>query len=227
MLSLLKPYAWSSVSENRMPLLGENGYMNTYDWVPLTSIWNCHNLVNWLYSNIKYKGFFKKERKKESMLPQALRKGYRESEHLMQHSGFTTVWPSAHFIFFSKLNLSSLLCKMELPPPTCVTEGLSEWNKGKETCTKASCIYIINSPSDCSSLTHSCFLFNPPSHNNPFDKYMHWTLPIQSSLQWARKRAWQYVKQRWKVPEEPMSHIHDSPEKRDGQENSVTRLLLS
>ena len=69
MLSLLKPYAWSSVSENRMPLLGENGYMYTYDWVPLTSIWNCHNLVNWLYSNIKYKGVFlffkKKKRKKE------------------------------------------------------------------------------------------------------------------------------------------------------------------
>ena len=32
--------------------LGENGYMYIYGWVPLLFIWNYHNIVNQLYSNI-------------------------------------------------------------------------------------------------------------------------------------------------------------------------------
>ena len=28
--------------------LGKNGYMYVYDWVPLLSAWNYHNIVNWL-----------------------------------------------------------------------------------------------------------------------------------------------------------------------------------
>ena len=33
--------------------LGEDGHMFMYGWVPLLSIWNYHNIVSWLYSNIK------------------------------------------------------------------------------------------------------------------------------------------------------------------------------
>ena len=33
--------------------LGEKGYMYMYDWVPLLSTWNYHNIVNQLFSNIK------------------------------------------------------------------------------------------------------------------------------------------------------------------------------
>ena len=36
----------------------ESGYM--YCWVSLLSTWNHHNIGNQLYSNTKYKGFFKK-----------------------------------------------------------------------------------------------------------------------------------------------------------------------
>ena len=35
--------------------LGENGYTYMYGWVPLLSIWNYYNIVNQLYSNIKWK----------------------------------------------------------------------------------------------------------------------------------------------------------------------------
>jgi len=37
--------------------LKENGYMYMliYSWVPLLSTWNYYSIVNWLYSNIKYK----------------------------------------------------------------------------------------------------------------------------------------------------------------------------
>ena len=38
--------------------MGENVYTNMYGWVPLLSIWNYHNIVNWLYSNTKLKRFF-------------------------------------------------------------------------------------------------------------------------------------------------------------------------
>ena len=33
--------------------LGKNGYMYMYSWVTLLHTWNYHNIVNWLYSNIK------------------------------------------------------------------------------------------------------------------------------------------------------------------------------
>ena len=32
---------------------GENGYVYIYGWLSLLSTWNYHNIVNWLYSNIK------------------------------------------------------------------------------------------------------------------------------------------------------------------------------
>ena len=32
---------------------GENGYMYMYGWVPSPFTWNCHDIVNWLYSNTK------------------------------------------------------------------------------------------------------------------------------------------------------------------------------
>ena len=35
--------------------LGEKGYMYMYGWVPLLCTWNYHNVVKWLYSNIKEK----------------------------------------------------------------------------------------------------------------------------------------------------------------------------
>ena len=34
--------------------VGENGYMYMYGWVPLLSTWKYRNIVNGLYSNIKY-----------------------------------------------------------------------------------------------------------------------------------------------------------------------------
>ena len=34
--------------------LGENGYMYMYGWVSLLSTWNYHDIVNWLYSKIRY-----------------------------------------------------------------------------------------------------------------------------------------------------------------------------
>ena len=33
--------------------LGEIGYMHMYGWVALLCIWSYHNVINWLYSNIK------------------------------------------------------------------------------------------------------------------------------------------------------------------------------
>ena len=39
--------------------LGENGYMGMYGWVPLLSTWNYHNIVYWIYSNIKLKALKK------------------------------------------------------------------------------------------------------------------------------------------------------------------------
>ena len=33
--------------------LEENGYVHMYDWVPLLSTWNYHNIVNQLYSSAK------------------------------------------------------------------------------------------------------------------------------------------------------------------------------
>ena len=33
--------------------LWENGYVYIYGQVALLRTWNCHNIVNWLYSNIK------------------------------------------------------------------------------------------------------------------------------------------------------------------------------
>ena len=33
--------------------LGKNEYMYIFGWVPLLSTWNYHNIVNWIYSNIK------------------------------------------------------------------------------------------------------------------------------------------------------------------------------
>ena len=41
--------------------LGENGYMYMYGWVHSLFTWNYHNIINCLYSNIKYKD---KEKKK-------------------------------------------------------------------------------------------------------------------------------------------------------------------
>ena len=35
--------------------LGEDGYMYIYCWVPWLFTWNCHNVVNQLYFNIKLK----------------------------------------------------------------------------------------------------------------------------------------------------------------------------
>ena len=40
--------------------LGENGYMCMYGWVPLLFSWKDHNIVNWLYCNIKLKALKKK-----------------------------------------------------------------------------------------------------------------------------------------------------------------------
>ena len=34
--------------------LGENGYMYMYGWVSLLSTWNYHDIISWLYSNIRY-----------------------------------------------------------------------------------------------------------------------------------------------------------------------------
>ena len=39
--------------------LGENGYMHMYGQIPLWSTWNYDNIVNQLYSKIKYKSFKK------------------------------------------------------------------------------------------------------------------------------------------------------------------------
>ena len=36
-------------------VLGENGCMRLHGWAPLLSTWNYHNIVNWLYSNTKWK----------------------------------------------------------------------------------------------------------------------------------------------------------------------------
>ena len=33
----------------------ENGYMYMYGWGPLLCTWNYRNIVNWVYSNIKFK----------------------------------------------------------------------------------------------------------------------------------------------------------------------------
>ena len=33
--------------------LGENGYMYVHGWVPSLFTWNYHNIVNWLFPNIK------------------------------------------------------------------------------------------------------------------------------------------------------------------------------
>ena len=41
--------------------LGENGNMYVYSWVTLLSTWNYHNIVNWPYSDIKYKNEKKKK----------------------------------------------------------------------------------------------------------------------------------------------------------------------
>ena len=35
--------------------LGKNGYMCMYGLLPSLFIWNYHNIVNWLYFNIKQK----------------------------------------------------------------------------------------------------------------------------------------------------------------------------
>ena len=43
--------------------LGENAYMYMYGWIPLLSTWNYHNIVSWLYSNIRQKV------KKKSVFP--------------------------------------------------------------------------------------------------------------------------------------------------------------
>ena len=43
---------------------GENGYMYMYGWIPLLSTWNYHNIVNWLYSNIR-----QKVKKKKKCIP--------------------------------------------------------------------------------------------------------------------------------------------------------------
>ena len=33
----------------------KNGYLYVYDWIVLLCIWNWYNMVNQLYSNIKWK----------------------------------------------------------------------------------------------------------------------------------------------------------------------------
>ena len=33
--------------------LGENGYVYVYDWVPLLLTWNCHNIIDWLFSSVQ------------------------------------------------------------------------------------------------------------------------------------------------------------------------------
>ena len=43
--------------------LGENGYMNMYDWVPSQFTWNYHNIVNWLCPIQNKKAFLKKCRR--------------------------------------------------------------------------------------------------------------------------------------------------------------------
>ena len=47
--------------------LGENGYINMNGWVLLLVTWNCHNIVNQLYSNIKKLRINKKHRFKHSL----------------------------------------------------------------------------------------------------------------------------------------------------------------
>ena len=77
----------------------------------------------------------------ENMLPQALRKEYWESEDLIAAFWFHYCLTFSTFLKFSKLNLGSLICKMGLPPPTCVTGGLSELHGGRDTCNKALYVY--------------------------------------------------------------------------------------
>ena len=52
--------------------LAENGYMYMYGWVPLLFTWNCHDIVNWLYPNIKLK-VQKTKNKRETLILQFLR----------------------------------------------------------------------------------------------------------------------------------------------------------
>ena len=37
---------------------GESGYMYVCDWVPLLFTRNCHNIVDWLHPNTKFKACF-------------------------------------------------------------------------------------------------------------------------------------------------------------------------
>ena len=48
LLNVMWQPAWEGAWE-------ENGYMYMYGWVPLLSTWNYYNIVNQLYSNIKFK----------------------------------------------------------------------------------------------------------------------------------------------------------------------------
>ena len=47
--------------------LRENGYIRMYNWIPLLSMWNYHNIVNQLYFNIKCKVKKKKKRKNTTL----------------------------------------------------------------------------------------------------------------------------------------------------------------
>ena len=44
-------YSMLYVSLDGKGVWGENGYMYMYDWVPLLSTWNYHNIVKQLYPN--------------------------------------------------------------------------------------------------------------------------------------------------------------------------------
>ena len=64
LLSSIGNSAQCHVAAWREGSLGENGYVCMYGWVPLLSIGNHHNIVNWIYSNTKQKlllFFFKKK----------------------------------------------------------------------------------------------------------------------------------------------------------------------
>jgi len=80
--------------------LRENGYIRMYNWIPLLSMWNYHNIVNQLYFNIKCKVKKKKKRKNTTL------KEYQ-----------ITNLPSS--VQFSRLVVWGSLCPMD-----CSTPGL-------------------------------------------------------------------------------------------------------
>ena len=86
---------------------GENGYMYMYTWVPLLSTWNYHNIVNWLYSNIKQK---------------VLKTGKQESTSFQICKG-PKKWFYQILLLYSKLNLRN---ENYLPKRTWQVRGIPE-----------------------------------------------------------------------------------------------------